>query len=858
VIYVFGDYTLDTQLHALHCARQPIGLRPKVFLALSYLLAHRDRIVSKQELCEQVWPDQFVSDAALDGTIKAVRQAIGDSGRRQQFIQTIYSVGYRLPEGEASVHCCRMICRLTCGASLPSSAAKVEASLDEVGLGPEPRSPFLQTLFGVPVSEDVLATPSPQAVKARTIEALVQLVLHGARRRPLVVEVENLHWIDPSSEEVLTALVERLTGAPILLLLTYRPGYRPPWLDKPYATQMALPQLAPRECRSVVQAIVQPAPVSQAVVQTILARAGGNLFFLEELAHMVVEQRNTHPAEGLPTTIESVLTARIDRLLPEAKHLLQIAAVIGKDSAMPLLQAVAEVPEAAIQRALTHLQTAELLYETARGADRILTFKHVLIQEAAYQSLLRSTRQQVHQRIALALEVRFPETVETQPELLAHHYTEASLIEQAIPYWQHASQGALERSANLEAIGPLIKGLDLLKMLPDTPGHTQQELALLTSLGAPLVMVKGYAAPEVQVVYSRAREICQHVGETPQLSPVLWGLWMFYFVRGELETGRALGEQLLHLAQSVQDPALLLEAYMALGAVLTRLGELTSARAHLEQSIALYHPLQHWSLAFRAGQDTGIACLSEASYTLWMLGYPHRARQRNHEALTLAQERAHPFSVAFALSFAALVHQHRGEVQLTQERAEAAVTLSSEHGFPLWLGIGTVLRGWALAMQGQGEEGIAQMHQGLMAWQATGAELTRPYCLALLAEAYGTGGQAEEGLSVIDEAFGVVSKTGERCCEAELYRLRGALLRDLSADHQAEVERCFRQALAVARHQHAKSLELRAALSLSRLWQGQGKRKEAYQLLTEMYGWFTEGFDTADLQEAKALLEELS
>jgi predicted ATPase len=319
-----------------------------------------------------------------------------------------------------------------------------------------------------------------------------------------------------------------------------------------------------------------------------------------------------------------------------------------------------------------------------------------------------------------------------------------------------------------------------------------------------------------------------------------------------------LGEQLLHLAQSVQDPALLLEAYMALGAVLTRLGELTSARAHLEQSIALYHPLQHGSLAFRAGQDTGIACLSEASYTLWVLGYPHQARQRNHEALTLAQERAHPFSVAFALSFAALVHQHRGEVQLTQERAEAAVTLSSEHGFPLWLGIGTVLRGWALAMQGRGEEGIAQMRQGLMAWQATGAELTRPYCLALLAEAYGTGGQAEEGLSVIDEAFGVVSKTGERCCEAELYRLRGALLRDLSADDQAEVERCFRQALAVARHQHAKSLELRAALSLSRLWQGQGKRKEAYQLLTEMYGWFTEGFDTADLQEAKALLEELS
>jgi predicted ATPase len=714
----------------------------------------------------------------------------------------------------------------------------------------------------------VLAPLSPQAVKARTIEALVQLALHGARRRPLVLEIENLHWSDPSSEEVFTALVERLAGARILLLLTYRPGYQPLWITKSYATQLSLAPLAPRESRRVVQAVVRTGGMPEAVVQAILARAGGNPFFLEELSRTAIEQDDSHRTVQVPTTIQAVLAARIDRLPPEAKHVLQVAAVIGKDVAVPLLAAIARVSEDVLQRGLAHLQAVELLYERTRAVDRAVTFKHVLIQEAVYQSLLQSTRRQYHQRIAQVLEAQFPEKCETQPELLAHHYTEAGFKEQAIAYWQRAGQQAVQRSAHVEAISHLTTALVLLLTLPDTPKRTQQELVLQTSLGPALMDSKGFAAPEVEHVYARARELCRQIGDTPQLFPVLRGLWVFYFVGGKHETARELAEQLLTLAQDYHAPDLLLEAFRAMGCTLFYLGEFVSARAHLEQGIALYDPQQHRSHAFLYGEDPGVGCRAFAARALWCLGYPDQALQRSREALTLAQELAQPFSLTQAQSFAAWLHQFRREGLLTQQQAEAAMTSATELGFPAWLGHGLILHGWASAAQGQGAEGIAQIHQGLSTRQTTGADLARPYWLALLAEVYGEAGQAEEGLSVLSEAFIVVRRNGERWWEAELYRLKGELLlrqaAGLSAVPEAErlltteAEAAFRQALEIARRQHAKSLDLRAAMSLARLWQRQGKRADAYDLLAPIYGWFTEGFDTADLQEAKALLDALA
>jgi predicted ATPase len=479
---------------------------------------------------------------------------------------------------------------------------------------------------------------------------------------------------------------------------------------------------------------------------------------------------------------------------------------------------------------------------------------------------LRSTRQQYHQRIAQVLEAQFPETVAMQPELIAQHYTAAGYTEQAIPYWQRAGQHASDRSAHAEAIAHLSKGLEVLTILPDTPERAQQELDLQTALGPALMVTKGMGAPEVLHAYVRARELCQQVGETPQLFQVLQGLWFFYLMRMELQTARELGEQLLTLAQQVGDPVLLLDAHYALGNTLNYLGELAAAQAHFAQGITLYDPQQHRARVVRYGLDLGVACRYYAGVTLWYLGYPDQALQRSHEALTLAQELAHPYSLVGALFFAAWLHQLCREWPLTHERAEAAITLGAEQGFAHPVAGATIFRGCALAErnpepgagQGHVEAGMAQMQQGLAAWRATGAAVLRPYGLALLAKASAKLGQPEEGLSLLAEALAVTNDTGEHRWEAELHRLKGELLLAHSAEHDTEAETCFRQALDIARCQQAKSWELRAAMSLSRLWQRQGKRDEAHELLAPVYGWFTEGFDTADLQEAKALLEELS
>jgi predicted ATPase len=557
------------------------------------------------------------------------------------------------------------------------------------------------------------------------------------------------------------------------------------------------------------------------------------------------------------------------------KTVMQLGATIGRTFSYALLQAVTVLDEATLQHGLEQLVQAELLFQRGVGAQATYMFKHALIQDASYQSLLKSTRQQYHQRIAQRLEAQWPETVVTEPELAAHHYTAAGLSVPAVTYWQRAGQRALQRSACVEAINHLTMALELLTTLPDTPERRHQELEVYTTLGPALIATKGYAAPDVERAYTRARALCQQVGETPQLFPVLWGLWAFYFVRGEFQTGRELGEQCLALAQRTQDSALLLEAHLALGAIVLRQGEVASARAHLEQGVALYDPQQHRSHAFRYGQDPGVACLSDATYALWLLGYPDQAVQRSHKALTLAQELSHPASMAFALCFAAWLQQHRREIQATRKWAEAAMTLATEQGFALFLAQATVLYGWTLAEQGQEAEGIAQMRQGLDACRATGAELFQPYYLALLAEAHGKVGKTEEGLRLLAEAMTAAEKTGERVYEAELYRVKGELLLWQAAARGAtptratqaamfvgdepsggtEIEACFRQALALARRQQARSLELRTAMSLGRLWQQHGKRDAARQLLGEVYAWFTEGFDTADVQEARVLLE---
>jgi predicted ATPase len=416
----------------------------------------------------------------------------------------------------------------------------------------------------------------------------------------------------------------------------------------------------------------------------------------------------------------------------------------------------------------------------------------------------------------------------------------------------------MQRSAYVEAISHLRQGLALLQTLLETPQRLQREVDMLIALGASLLAVKGFAAPEVGETYTYAQQLCQQLEDPYQLFPMVRGLWNYYLVRAEYQTAHALGEQLLTLAQQSQDAAMLVSAHRALGTTLYNLGTAAEAHTHFTQGIALYDPQQHRTSAFLYGEDAGVVCHSFAPWTLWSLGYPDQGLARSQEAVTLAQHSGHPFSLGFALCWAGVFHQWRREVRAVHERAEAACSLAMAQGFPSWMAQGAILRGWALAQQGQAQEGIAQIAQGLRAFRATGAEIERSYFLALLAEAHGTMGQPAEGLMTLTEALALVDSSGERWYAPELHRLKGIFLLQQSSDNQVEAESCFHHALDIARNQQAKSFELRAATSLARLWQQQDKRQEAHDLLAPVYGWFTEGFDTADLQDAKALLDELS
>ncbi len=491
------------------------------------------------------------------------------------------------------------------------------------------------------------------------------------------------------------------------------------------------------------------------------------------------------------------------------------------------------------------------------------SFKHALTQEVTYGSLLSERRRALHERTAQAIEALFGAQLEEHCSELAHHFSRSGSAPKAVEYLLCAGRQAVQRYADAEAVAHLTAALVLLETLPDAPERARQELELQITLGPAWIATKGYATPEVEATYTRALMLCRQLGETSQLFPALLGLRTFYIVRGELQAARKLGEQLLALAQEAQDPALLVQAHRALGMSLFSLGEPDPARAQLEQALALYDPRQHQSPAFFHGLESGLLGSSYLAWILWHLGYPEQALARSQAALALAQTLSHPSTLANALIFTAELHLHRREAQLTREQAEAAVALATEHGLPYWLTCGTILSGWALAAQGRAAEGIEKMQQGLSAYRATGAELWRTHFLALLAEAYARAGQAEAGLKTLAEALDVVDRTQERVFEAELYRLKGELMllqpsrEGEEAGGRREAEACFLQAIETARRQGARSLELRAVMALTRLWRQQGKPADARQMLAESYGWFTEGFDTADLQEAKALLAEL-
>jgi class 3 adenylate cyclase/predicted ATPase len=748
---------------------------------------------------------------------------------------------------------------------------KLEQLLRQYRLPLEESVQLFAPLFSLPLPEDRYPplNVSPQRQRQKTLETLVAIPLELAERQPVLLIIEDLHWTDPSTLELLNLVVEQTPTASLLTLLTCRPTFQPSWPHRSYLTEVSVTRLAQPQVARMVERIAGGAALPHEVLQQIGARTDGVPLFVEEITKAILESGQLKVVDAhyelagsvstfaIPTTLQDSLMARLDRLVT-AKAVAQYAAVIGRQFAYDLLSTVSQLDAATLQRELGRLVEAEIVYQRGLPPQATYMFKHALIQDAAYQSLLKSTRQQYHQRIALVLETQFPETAEAQPELLAHHCMEAGLTEKAVGYWHQAGQQASQRSAHREAISHLRTGLALLQTLPETPERTRREVDMHIILGVSLRMTKGAGAPEVEQTYTYARHLCEHLEDSSQLFPVLRGLWNYYLARAELRRAHALGEQLLTLAQQLQETSMLVEAHRALGVTLYYMGAVASGHTHCAQGIALYDAKQHRASAFLYGQDAGMVCSSQAAAILWILGYPDQGLARSQEAVALAQQIAHPFSLSFALSFAAVFHQLRRDRHTAQAYAEAAISLTTDQGFPHWRAYSAILRAWALAPQaGQAQEGVEQIKQGLRANRAMGAELWRPYLLALLAEAHGTIGEPEAGLMALAEALTRADTTGERWYESEIYRLKGELLLQQHTDNQAESEHCFQQAISIARSQQAKSWELRASTSLARLWQQQGKRQEAINLLAPVYHWFTEGFDTADLQEAKALLDAL-
>jgi predicted ATPase/class 3 adenylate cyclase len=737
--------------------------------------------------------------------------------------------------------------------------------------------PYVSALVGVAEATAELAPIDPQVRRRRTCEAITRLLLRESLNQPVLMLVEDLHWLDSETQAWLTLFSERVATAHLLLLVNYRPEYQHGWGSKTYYTQVRLDPLGPEEAHALLTALLGTDAALQPLKQLILAKTEGNPFFMEEMVQTLLDQgvlrrdpvggmqvaapvtSSTLAALQLPPTVQGVLAARIDRLPADAKTLLQTLAVLGKEFAWSLLTQVTDQPEDELRRLLAHLQAEEFIYEQPAFPESAYTFKHALTQEVAYNAVLLERRRGLHERAAQAIEGLFAERLSEHYNALAHHYSRSGNITKAVDYLHRAGQQAVERSAYAEAVSHLTTALDLLTTLPETRARSQQELAMQMTLGMALRATKGGGAPEMERLYTRSRELCEQVGAPPQLFRVLWGLWEVCLHRGDYQAMRALGEQLLSLAQRLQDPDLLLEAHHALWATLFFAGELTAAQPHLDQGMRLYDLQRHRGhAALYSGHDPGVCCHMLAALSLWLLGYPDQAVASIQAALALAQQLAHPFSLTFALHEAAVVHHLRREAPLSQAYAESAVTIATDQEFPQQLAQVMVMRGWALAASGQGEEGRAQIQQGLVAYRATGATRARPYQLALLAETSAQVGHTTEGLEALGEALATLDKSGVRWWAAELHRLRGELLLQHAGAQPGEAEACFQRALAVARRQQAKSLELRAAMSLARLWQRQGKRTAAYELLAPIYGWFTEGFDTADLQEAKALLEEFA
>ncbi|MGO9263480.1 MAG: AAA family ATPase [Candidatus Binataceae bacterium] len=752
------------------------------------------------------------------------------------------------------------------GASRRDKVRNTLTALDPAHAG---TLPYVFGLLGIVEGPDPIAQMDPQIKRQRTLDAIKRIILQESLTQPVVVIFEDLHWIDAQTQALLDLLADGLARASVLLLVNYRPEYRHEWTNKSYYVQLRLDPLGGAEGAAMLAALLGEGVELNPLKRLITDRTGGNPFFIEEIVQApfdegdlvrngVVKVMRSLSQLRLPATVQGMLAARIGRLALEQRELLQMLAVIGRESPRDLLEQVAPRADTKLERLLADLQAAEFIYEQPVAGNVEYVFKHALTQEVAYNSLLIERRKQLHERAGQALEIIFANQLDDHLSQLAHHYSHSESADKAIDYLGRAGRQAIERSAHVDAIVSITLALQLLASFPESPERMRREIPLQLSLGQAFIPAKGWAAQEVERPFDRMRELCQRLDDPTELFPALFGLWSVYHVRGLYREARKSATELLERAETAKDPALLLMVHLALGQTLLHIGELALARQHQEEAISLYNPERDRLLALRLGTDTKQGALSYAGWTLWHLGYPDQAIEKGRQALAMAQALSHPNSIAAAQFFDTIVHVLRREPDLVRASAERVAGYSTEHGLGAWLLFTSQHRGWAMALQGHYEEGIAQMVQCQTISHTVGADIGRTHCLRDLSEAYMAAGRFDEALDTLTNALLEVDRLDEHFVEAEIYRLKGEILLKGDDSSAGDAKNCFEHAIAIAYGQSAKSLELRATTSLARLLDRQGNRAGARAMLAEIYDWFTEGFDTADLKDAKELLDELS
>jgi serine/threonine protein kinase/predicted ATPase len=742
--------------------------------------------------------------------------------------------------------------------------------LEAYGLARPEVVPLWASLLSLPTTDRFPALSlSPARHREETFRALLEWLSTRASRRPVLLVVEDLHWADASTLEFLGQLLAEGLHDRVLVLLTFRPEFQIPWPAVAHHTSLALNRLTRGQAVDLIKKMTGGA-LPEAVVDQIFDRAGGVPLFVEEFTKMVQESGVGRPvgeggaeAKGLsareiPATLQNLVLARLDRMEGE-REVAQLAATLGREFSFELMTAVAALDEPTLQAELTKLVQAEILYQKGRPPRSTYVFKHALLEDALYNTLVKSRRQQFHRRAAEALETSFPQTALTRPELVAHHFTEAGMPEKAVGYWLQAGLRSRERSAETEATSHLSRGQALLRTLDESPERDARELELLTPLGTAYIASRGYAAPEVGPIFLRARELCERVGEPARLFALMLGIWEWHTVRGDLKLCMELAGEGMTLASRTNDPGMLMEALFMSGETMLYRGDFAGARDCFATAVAKYEDRETTKFwAGYTGHNASVTHRSNLAVSLWHLGYADQAIEVNREMRQLALEIGHPFSLAYAMHHTAWLYQYCRLGALVESAAAQEIEIATEQGFALWQATGTFFKGAGRLLQGDLQGALPLLFEGHRAFRAGGAELTVTFQLSILADAFRRAGRFDDARRALDEGLALAEKNDERCREAELLRQRGDLILSESPEQTTAAGDCFNSAIEKARSQGSKAWELRATMSLARLWQGHGRRAEAHQILAAIYSTFTEGWTTPDLVDAAALLEALA